>query len=541
MRPSSYAPLPAFDSDEPESSTQSAMDATAHLESAARAELESPVDTKSSGHTQDDLTDQPEPSLSRLTRIRSSYYGAFMFNITAFLLPAVYNTLSKMWIANIDASLVSTTDAYTYFSVVVEVLNEGLPRAAWSTIGKGDPTRDSNEMLMDRLTLIFTLITVQSALGTLLSIIFLFAAPGFVGAFVPGVVRGTSVKYLRILAFDSFASTLNVAVSFGTRALDKPDVPLLMASVQTLVQIFLELALISTVHVRQVTPTIHIQATIKLVCDLTGAVAGLVYFLYLARKANPKAGTLKWFSPAALKTLVIPGRWTFTESLIRNAIYLWQIHGVVLMGQSYATAWGVFNTIRWGLIMVPVSALEATSNTFVGHRWGIFDNERSLRANPKASWADIRFITAPAFRSVLIVLLVEIPMCLALSFRSAAPFAKYLSGSDEVAEITAMMWRSVDWCYICYGVSTQLATILLATQTQWYLYQSLVSNLLYALPWAIALPRIGITPDTAWTYHKWVFGGSLVVSLGIIIFVDALWAANLRGWRSSRLRRLFRK
>ena len=35
-----------------------------------------------------------------------------------------------------------------------------------------------------------------------------------------------------------------------------------------------------------------------------------------------------------------------------------------------------------------------------------------------------------------------------------------------------------------------------------YLYQSLVSNVFYCLPWAIALPRIGITPDTAWTYHK---------------------------------------
>lgn len=76
-------------------------------------------------------------------------------------------------------------------------------------------------------------------------------------------------------------------------------------------------------------------------------------------------------------------------------------------------------------------------------------------------------ITAPALRSVFIVLLVEIPMCLALSFRGAGPFARYLSNSDEVAEITAMMWRSIDWCYIAYGVSTQLASILLATQTQW--------------------------------------------------------------------------
>ena len=58
-------------------------------------------------------------------------------------------------------------------------------------------------------------------------------------------------------------------------------------------------------------------------------------------------------------------------------------------------------------------------------------------------------------------------MCIALSVRGAGPFARYLSNSDEVAEITAMMW-SIDWCYISYGVSTQLATILLATETRWY-------------------------------------------------------------------------
>lgn len=42
------------------------------------------------------------------------------------------------------------------------------------------------------------------------------------------------------------------------------------------------------------------------------------------------------------------------------------------MGSDYATAWGIFSTIRWGLVMVPVQALEATTLTFVGHSWGHF-------------------------------------------------------------------------------------------------------------------------------------------------------------------------
>jgi hypothetical protein len=40
-----------------------------------------------------------------------------------------------------------------------------------------------------------------------------------------------------------------------------------MSSVQTLIQIFLELALVSTVRVKGFTPTIHTAATIKLVCE----------------------------------------------------------------------------------------------------------------------------------------------------------------------------------------------------------------------------------------------------------------------------------
>jgi hypothetical protein len=104
-----------------------------------------------------------------------------------------------------------------------------LPR---STIGHGDTTRDTAQELMHRLSLTFTLISVQSCLGFLLSIIFLFAAPGFVGAFVPGQVRATSVKYIRILAFDALASTVNTAVSLGTRALDKPEQVFEIISVQ---------------------------------------------------------------------------------------------------------------------------------------------------------------------------------------------------------------------------------------------------------------------------------------------------------------------
>ncbi|KAI7346000.1 hypothetical protein KC336_g22845, partial [Hortaea werneckii] len=206
-----------------------------------------------------------------------------------------------------------------------------------------------------------------------------------------------------------------------------------------------------------------------------------------------------------------PGSFTFLESAVRNALYLWLVSGIVALGSDYATAWGAFNTIRWGLVMVPVQALEATSLTFVGHAWGAFRNLAPADdRKPRASRKQLMNIVRPALRSCAVALAVEVPICLFLSFYGARRFAHYITGSGVVARITAKMWRTIDWCYIFYAVSTQLATILLATRPRWYLYQSLVSNIFWVLPWAIAVTKTGITPDDAWTYHSIVFGGSLV-------------------------------
>lgn len=73
-------------------------------------------------------------------------------------------------------------------------------------------------------------------------------------------------------------------------------------------------------------------------------------------------------------------------------------------------------------------------------------------------------------------------------------------------------------------MSTQLATILLATRPLWYLGQSLISNVFYVLPWAIVCQVVNLNPANAWTYHSLVFGGSLVFSFVEILIVDILWA-----------------
>ncbi|KAL4952204.1 hypothetical protein BDW69DRAFT_200910 [Aspergillus filifer] len=470
--------------------------------------------------------EEPQPKLLSLRWTvgdpwwtRSSYIGALLFNIASFILPALYSTLVKIWIANIDSSLVVTTDVYTYVGTVAEVLNEGLPRAVWTTIANKEA-----RSFKARLGLAHTLVLFQAVLGLIMSIAFAGAARQFSSAFVPVDVREASITYVRISAFSAFSSAIEVTVSNATRALDKPDVPLVISSIKVAINIILDFLFISKFHVGNWSPGVNMQAAIRLSCDLVAAFAGLAYF-FITTSIARNGRKIFWNSEAptfkAFIVLFKPGSITFIESAVRNALYLWLVSGVVAMSTDYATAWGVFSTIRWGLVMVPVQALEATTLAFVGHAWGQLKQHTGAE---RWNWLSLNTVTRPALLSVLIALSVEIPLLIFMSLYGCKSFAFYLSQSESVSEIVEHMWHTIDWCYILYAVSTQLAAILLATRTSWYLAQSLISNIFYVLPWAIVCQVVDLNQDNAWTYHGLVFGGSLVFSFLEILVVDAFWA-----------------
>ncbi len=177
--------------------------------------------------------------------------------------------------ANIDTALVATTDSYTYIGVVAEVLNEGLPRAAWLIIGDAS-LRSWNA----RLRLAHTLILFQSLLGLLMSLVFVGAAKAFAQGFIPQGSRQASIVYVRLSAFVALSSAIETAVANATRALDKPDVPLVISGAKFLINIILDLLIISTFHVGSHTPSVNTQAAIRLACDLSAAGAGILYFKF---------------------------------------------------------------------------------------------------------------------------------------------------------------------------------------------------------------------------------------------------------------------
>jgi hypothetical protein len=79
-----------------------------------------------------------------------------------------------------------------------------------------------------------------------------------------------------------------------------------------------------------------------------------------------------------------------------------------------------------------------------------------------------------------------------------------------------------------YAVAVALNTTLLATLPRLYFFQALSANILWMLPWAIAVTQINMTQDTAWFWHSIIFGGAFLVNFGSVIIVLALWAFWLK-------------
>lgn len=149
-----------------------------------------------------------------------------------------------------------------------------------------------------------------------MSLIIFGAAEEFTAAFVPKETKKESIQYVRIAAFSSLFSAADVAVGVATRTLDRPDVPLVISSVRTLVNIVLDVIFLSKYRVGK-DVEVNTQAVIRLCCDAAGALAGVGYFLWIAKRVGGEA--LKRPDWKGLMTLMKPGSFTFTESAIRNA------------------------------------------------------------------------------------------------------------------------------------------------------------------------------------------------------------------------------
>lgn len=104
----------------------------------------------------------------------------------------------------------------------------------------------------------------------------------------------------------------------------------------------LDLLTISKFHARARIPTTIDQTLIGVACEMSSAIAGLGYSFYMARKMQRQSGNSEENQALptvkAIKVLARPAAYTFTESALRNALYLWLVSRMISLGESYGTA-----------------------------------------------------------------------------------------------------------------------------------------------------------------------------------------------------------
>lgn len=148
------------------------------------------------------------------------------------------------------------------------------------------------------------MIVAQTVLGLLTTVVCLAVSHNLAAAFVPELVRRSSLSYVRISSGQALSSAMETAMSSCTRALDHPDVPLLISSTKFIINITLDLLIISKFHLGSFSPTVNTQALIRLACDMSSALSGLVYFMYIALKLRRQSRTLEESTKPRLRLYV---------------------------------------------------------------------------------------------------------------------------------------------------------------------------------------------------------------------------------------------
>lgn len=172
-----------------------------------------------------------------------------------------------------------------------------------------------------------------------MTLILAIFAQEFANVFVPAEVRATSINYVRISSISALSSSIEIAIAACTRSLDRPSVPLWISSTKFLINLILDFLFLSKFQLIPIQPSATLQALIRMACDLSAALFGLLYFLYIVLRLHRDGNGVErpWPSLNCLKVLARPALYTFIESAVRNVIYLWLVSGVVEMGKDYAT------------------------------------------------------------------------------------------------------------------------------------------------------------------------------------------------------------
>lgn len=269
--------------------------------------------------------------------------------------------------------------------IASNVLDEGLPRAAWLVIGDR-----SSRGFAERLGLTYSLVSVQAVLGLVVSVGLYF----------------TGFNY-DWYAFTTLFRTIDVAIANAARALDRPDVPLVMSAVAFTGNVLFDYLLRHRANNADYVPW-EIAQGISFGVSALSTVVGLAYLLWTFRSGNG-AIIQRESRPSfkALKVLALSGLPFVIDSLTRNLFQQAGFYSSIITGARYY-GWGIFETFRRGVEDAVPDALQYTSLAFIGHAWGEWrKRSQADKVQPRARRADLQGLSSPIHFTLKLSLIVQ--------------------------------------------------------------------------------------------------------------------------------------
>ena len=124
--------------------------------------------------------------------------------------------------------------------------------------------------------------------------------------------------------------------------------------------------------------------------------------------------------------------------------------------------------------------------------------------------------------------------------------ARWLTGGERVATLTIKMWhvsgdrrrrsriaslQTLNWFYALCAIGKQVGSLLLVTTPRFFFYQSIITNIFWLLPWAIAFTKLQLEAADerrALTLHAALFGGALTLSFIVTSAAAVIWTLRLK-------------
>lgn len=426
------------------------------------------------------------------------------FFIHAIIPQLADNLVPLFFIGNVpNESALALAGQFTFVSVIVEVIQEGIVNSLFYFVGKNYNSNREKSLQALKLCLVILL-----ALGSILTVLMMVLTPQFVNLIdTPASIAEATKHFLYTSSF-SFPLIL-VSAALSNYLLITTSSYLVLAQLSSvmlsvLCNFFLFGGQRFSLHWN-----VEQLGYYKIIQSFLSCTNGLLFCLIIEKR-----GPLEFMFKIPLthdlkhnfKDLFHVSWGNFGDSAVRNFFYFMvTLKFINNLGETEVAAWNLMNSIVWGLLLIPSFTVANYAKVKIGHH---------------GSKATIRNIANESFKCLTCWLVVVALLTYFLWPNLANFFGK---SNADAQKLSIKMIREMGWIFIFFSFNNAMDSLFIGVgKTQYVFYQSLVTNLvIYFIPWVLYLSKT-IQP-TYWLVIGLYISGMLVDFSLTVYFSFRVW------------------